>query len=399
MKVKLKKWFISTSKRRLYMLLKVFIIIVMFGIYVAILMKESMSVIEQTKNQQHQQLKLQRAQQQQQKSLNNNNNNNINNNKNIHNYDIKTGNHHNNNIVVPNKKHLHLHHQPQKDSKNDETQAIAVVASSTLNPIYEYSEEMNAAAEHDFNERRITLQEGCAKWKLSNKFPVNSWEFFISPGHGLAWCNIFKAASSAWMYYFNILGGYNVQYLQRTKASPLELARKRFPRPSQPELIEALSSSVSFLIVREPFERLLSAYRNKLEGCRNKYYKLLGEQIVRKFRRDKNNKPINNKKAHKLSKHSGPTFKEFLQFLVHHYKTGGRFDEHWSPIYTFCTPCSINLTLIAKTETFQRDTEYIIRQAGLESLLLDKMPKKKVKVKTISNRATDGGDTKSLIPK
>lgn len=96
--------------------------------------------------------------------------------------------------------------------------------------------------------------------------------------------------------------GYNLQYLQRTKASPIELARKRFPRPSQPELIEALSSSVSFLIVREPFERLLSAYRNKLEGCRNKYYKLLGEQIVRKFRRDKNNKPINNKKAHKLSK-------------------------------------------------------------------------------------------------
>lgn len=205
--------------------------------------------------------------------------------------------------------------------------------------------------------------------------------------------------------------------MQRTKASPIELARKRFPRPSQPELIEALSSSVSFLIVREPFERLLSAYRNKLEGCRNKYYKLLGEQIVRKFRRDKNNKPINNKRAHKLSKvrkrklfgctkvinepflqHSGPTFKEFLQFLVHHYKTGGRFDEHWSPIYTFCTPCSINLTLIAKTETFQRDTEYIIRQAGLESLLLNKMPKKPVKVKTISNQSTNG-DTKSLIPK
>lgn len=54
--------------------------------------------------------------------------------------------------------------------------------------------------------------------------------------------------------------------------------------------------------------------------------------------------------------------------------------------------------MIAKTETFQRDTEYIIRQAGLESLLLDKMPKKPVKVKTISNQATNG-DTKGLIPK
>lgn len=81
------------------------------------------------------------------------------------------------------------------------------------------------------------------------------------------------------------LGGYDVKFLQRTKASPLELARKRFPRPSSAELSDALSNSLSFLIVREPFERLLSAYRNKLEGHRNKYYKLLGEQIIKEFRK------------------------------------------------------------------------------------------------------------------
>lgn len=86
-------------------------------------------------------------------------------------------------------------------------------------------------------------------------------------------------------YKFNIPAGYNIRFLQRTKASPLELARKRFPRPTKNELSEALTNSLSFLIVREPFERLLSAYRNKLEGYRNKYYKLLGEQIVKKYRK------------------------------------------------------------------------------------------------------------------
>lgn len=110
------------------------------------------------------------------------------------------------------KKHHHHHKQQQKHKRidatnNDNALTVAIAsASSTLNPIYEYSEEMNNAAEHDFNKRRQTLQETCAKWKLVDKYPVNSWEFFISPGHGLAWCNIFKAASSAWMYYFNILG-------------------------------------------------------------------------------------------------------------------------------------------------------------------------------------------------
>lgn len=80
-------------------------------------------------------------------------------------------------------------------------------------------------------------------------------------------------------------GGYNLAYLQRTKTSPLELARQRFPRPTLPELADSLANSISFLIVREPFERLLSAYRNKIEGFRNKYYKILAEQIVKKYRK------------------------------------------------------------------------------------------------------------------
>lgn len=84
---------------------------------------------------------------------------------------------------------------------------------------------------------------------------------------------------------FSLTGGYDVQFLQRTKASPLELARKRFPRPSASELNEALANSLSFLIVREPFERLLSGYRNKLESRRNKYYKLLGDQIIKDHRK------------------------------------------------------------------------------------------------------------------
>lgn len=78
--------------------------------------------------------------------------------------------------------------------------------------------------------------------------------------------------------------GYDTKYLQRTIATPLELARKRFPRPSVDDLNEALDNSIAFLVVREPFERLLSAYRNKMEDGKNTYYKLLGDQIVKKFR-------------------------------------------------------------------------------------------------------------------
>jgi chondroitin 4-sulfotransferase 11 len=84
--------------------------------------------------------------------------------------------------------------------------------------------------------------------------------------------------------FFDSIAGYDTKYLQRTVATPLELARKRFPRPTIDDLNEVLDHSISFLVVREPFERLLSAYINKMEDGRNTYYKLLGDQIVKKFR-------------------------------------------------------------------------------------------------------------------
>lgn len=77
---------------------------------------------------------------------------------------------------------------------------------SSVNPIYEYSEEINAEAEQEFEDRRQHLWDVCEREQIIDKFPPNAWEFFLSPGHGLAWCNVFKAASSTWMYYFNILG-------------------------------------------------------------------------------------------------------------------------------------------------------------------------------------------------
>lgn len=265
-------------------------------------------------------------------------------------------------------------------SINGVTNATANLSTSstTVNSIYEYSEEKHLEAEHDFQRRRDHLWNMCSKYDYIQRYRPNAWEFFISMGHGIAWCNVFKAASSTWMYYFNILGephqvaflfifwfcvpcvfddrtsvyalislcvhstlnivwqqtfasaivhhvniinnlprklfqaisifilfnirklagGYDVRFLQKTKVSPLELARKQFPRPEPHELNEALASSLSFLIVREPFERLLSGFRNKLEGHRNKFYKLVGEQIIKDYR--KGNKRVSISKLHTL---------------------------------------------------------------------------------------------------
>ncbi|PSN31927.1 hypothetical protein C0J52_21772 [Blattella germanica] len=249
--------------------------------------------------------------------------------------------------------------------------------------------------ESELEARRRKVWEVCVAHGLGNEGEANAWEFFIDSTHGLVWCNIFKAASSAWLYNFNLLGGYKEQYLRRSKKPPLVLARSHFPRPSKRQLQEALPESLSFLIVREPFERLLSAYRNKIEGLPHRFYRKMGREIVAKYR--KHNLLLEEPKPSPTP--SGPTFSEFVDYITdeaYSSKTQ-KFDEHWAPFYSFCTPCHVNFTVIAKLETLTRDQEYIIRRAGLENILM--LSKHKDRPKTVLNKARDGKNTNDLVKK
>lgn len=110
------------------------------------------------------------------------------------------------------------------------------VSSRSLSPA-----EMEAIAErmHSRNER---LAEKCNEYGLNVRrndslHRPNPWEFLVNKRFHLIWCNVFKAASTSWMYNFNILAGYSPQYLRKTNTVPLELARKRYERVSTVQVI------------------------------------------------------------------------------------------------------------------------------------------------------------------
>lgn len=87
------------------------------------------------------------------------------------------------------------------------------------------------------------------------------------------------------MYNFNVLAGYNPHFLQKTKEVPLQLARRKYPRPTLGSLQAALNDSTAFLIVRHPLERLLSGYRDKIEfALPHTYHQKLGNFIITKYR-------------------------------------------------------------------------------------------------------------------
>ena len=107
-----------------------------------------------------------------------------------------------------------------------------------------------------------------------------------------------------------------------------------------------------FLVVRHPFERLVSAYRDKLERRNLEepyYYVKYGNFFVKRYREkaikvlgkeyfDKTNNfgtPL--KVANNLRPNSDlPTFWEFVEAVTERYK----LDEHWSPINEHCSICN-----------------------------------------------------------
>lgn len=69
------------------------------------------------------------------------------------------------------------------------------------------------------------------------------------------------------------------------------IARRAIPELEYPEAERILNASRRLLVVRHPFERLLSAYRDKLENCvagqehgTLHFYRKYGAKIVRKYR-------------------------------------------------------------------------------------------------------------------
>ncbi|XP_039293473.1 carbohydrate sulfotransferase 10 isoform X2 [Nilaparvata lugens] len=241
----------------------------------------------------------------------------------------------------------------------------------TTEQAYDWTE-----VEMKLSERKDRLQNICTSGVVPDLKP-NAWEFVIDAKHELIWCNIFKAASSSWMYNFNLLGGYPDAYLRMVKKNPITLLRARFPRPTVHQLETSLPSSLSFLIVRDPFHRLLSAYRDKLETVHSPYYRQLAKVIVARYR------------AKSSRYKGGPTFAEFASYVADSRK---RPDEHWAPFYKFCTPCAVNFTVIAKLETLNRDQNYIIHRQKLERILTPNRLQ-------VQNRSQGGLHTKDLIKK
>lgn len=98
-------------------------------------------------------------------------------------------------------------------------------------------------------------------------FSVN-WNYFYyyknpATQQELIWCKVPKAGSTTLTKLFLRLAG-SKRYNNNTRVH--KLLRDFYPRLPNHKMWDIMKTSKTFMIVRDPFERILSAYRDKLEN-------------------------------------------------------------------------------------------------------------------------------------
>ncbi|XP_048188283.1 carbohydrate sulfotransferase 14 [Perognathus longimembris pacificus] len=170
----------------------------------------------------------------------------------------------------------------------------------------------------------------------------------VSDRYRFLYCYVPKVACSNWKRVLKVLAGALGSVDARLKMDHrADLVFLADLRPDQ--IRHRLRHYFKFLFVRDPAERLLSAYRNKF-GEIPEYQRRYGAEIVRRYRPGAGPDPAGD----------DVTFAEFLRYLAD--EDPERMDEHWMPVYHLCQPCAVRYDFVGAYERLEADARHVLER-------------------------------------
>ena len=222
------------------------------------------------------------------------------------------------------------------------------------------------------NARRKRVKNSCVNHNISTAVNDNE-EYFkrilVDDKHKVLFCAIPKAGCTSWKALLLSLLSGDRQFISQgregylgeqfhgssyLKANGLQVLTD-YPVEKRSMM---LSSYTKIIAVRDPLDRLLSAYRDKLllrvadnNQTQCKYCDRLGREIIRRYR----------KNATEYQLHTG-RFVTPLEFLksISEFPAYIASNLHFKPYHNICQPCAIQYDYIIKMETSEQDNDILI---------------------------------------
>ncbi|XP_054752860.1 carbohydrate sulfotransferase 11-like [Lytechinus pictus] len=183
---------------------------------------------------------------------------------------------------------------------------------------------------------------------------------YVNEKYKFVYCSVPKAGCTNWKRVMMAINNSSLDVTSISRDDAHHGNMKTLIDYPEDERKRILSHYQKFLFTRDPFVRLLSAYKDKFMGIRNLecerhsyYFKNIAADIMSRFRKSVSRKTLQNGE--------GVRWTEFIRYIIN---TNDRMqlNEHWQSTNSLCAPCSISYDYIGKLETVREDSARLLRR-------------------------------------
>lgn len=234
--------------------------------------------------------------------------------------------------------------------------------------------------QHRQSARKKLIRDMCSRNGFLEKatfdaIPYNQLaNLVVDDLHGIIYCYVPKVACTEWksimIFLSESLKKDGITYKNHSEI-PKDLIHGNsviYLNRSQRNLMKwKIAKYKKFLFVRNPFVRLISAYRDKFEKKNDYFYRFLAFPIMRKYKNLL--PPINADQAYAAG--IRPSFFDFIQYILDlpDDDEGRSFEEHWRQTYHLCHPCQIEYDFIGKMETMDEDAQHLLHTLKVDHIV------------------------------
>lgn len=204
----------------------------------------------------------------------------------------------------------------------------------------------------------------------------------VDDRHGIIYCYVPKVACTNWKRIMIVLSesllNQGIPFLD-----PLEIPRehvhnssvhftfnkfwKRYGKFARHLMKIKLKKYTKFLFVRDPFVRLISAYRSKFEIENEEFYRSFAVTMLKRYT---NHTDPPKSVVEAFAAGIKPSFSNFIQYLLDpRTEEHMPFNEHWRQVHRLCHPCQINYDFVGKLETLDEDAEYLLSLLNVDNVV------------------------------